>query len=130
MTLFALALVWLLGTGLGAQVSLSVPQWLLLAALCLAASLVLRRRRSALVSGLLLVLLLGATRYPANLKPAASDDIRWLNDTGEMVRLTGIIVDYPDERDSYTGLRVRVEMMERDGASHPAQGCRTRIPDG
>lgn len=122
MTLFALALVWLLGIGLGAQVPLSVPQWLLLAALCLAASLLLRRRRSALALGLLLVLLLGATRYQANLEPPASDEIRWLNDTGEMVRLTGIIVDYPDERDSYTGLRVRVEMMEQHGASHPAQG--------
>jgi hypothetical protein len=44
MTLFVLAPVWLLGIGLGAQVSLSIPQWPALAALSLAASLLFRHR--------------------------------------------------------------------------------------
>ncbi len=122
MTLFVLALVWLLGIGLGAQVPLSVPQWLILAVLPLAASLLFRHRRSALVFGLLLVLFLGATRYQANFQEPTPDDIRRLNDLGELVRLTGIVVDYPDERDSYTGLRVRVEEVEQDEGTRPAQG--------
>ena len=122
MTLFALALVWLLGIGLGAQVSLSIPQWLTLAALSLGARLLLRHRRSALIFGWLLVLFCSAARCQASVRPPTSDDIRQLNDSGELVRLTGVVVDYPDKRDAYTGLRVRVEQVEQDEGSRPAQG--------
>ncbi len=122
MTLFTLALVWLIGIGLGARIPLSTPQWMILAALALAARLLIRRGRSALVFGGLLVLFSGAARFQSNLQPPTPDAVRWLNDTGHAVQLTGIVADYPDVRDAYTGLRVRVQQVELDGQPRPAQG--------
>jgi competence protein ComEC len=122
MTLFALALVWLLGIGLGAQIPLTTGQWMILAALALAARWLLRRGRSALVFGGLLVLFAGAARFQSNLRPPAPDDVRWLNESAQAVQLTGVVADYPDVRDAYTGLRVRVQQVELDGEPRPAQG--------
>ncbi len=122
MTLFTLALVWLIGIGLGARIPLSTPQWMILAALALAARLLIRHGRSALVFGGLLVLFSGAARFQSNLQPPTPDAVRWLNDTGHAVQLTGIVADYPDVRDAYTGLRVRVQQVELDGQPRPAQG--------
>ena len=122
MTLFVLGLVWLLGIGLGAQVPLSTAQWMILAALALAARLLFRRGRSALVFVGLLVLFSGAARFQSNVRPPAPEDVRWLNDTGQPVQLTGVVADYPDVRDAYTGLRVRVQQVALDGEPRPAQG--------
>jgi hypothetical protein len=122
MTLFVLGLVWLLGIGLGAQVPLSTAQWMILAALALAARLLFRLGRSALVFGGLLVLFSGAARFQSNVRPPAPEDVRWLNDTGQPVQLTGVVADYPDVRDAYTGLRVRVQQVALDGEPRPAQG--------
>lgn len=122
MTLFALALFWLLGIALAAHVSLTAAEWLLLAGLSLAALVLLRRRHSARAFGLLLMLFLGATRYQAHQKLPAGDDVRRWNDTGNRILLTGMIAAYPDRRDAYTGLRVRVESIAHDGGEEPAQG--------
>jgi competence protein ComEC len=122
MTLFAMALVWLLGIGLGAQVFLSTIQWMTLAALVLTARLLFRHGRSAVVFGALLVLFCGAARFQSHLQTPAANDVRWLNDTGQLARLTGTVIDYPDERDAYTGLRVRVEKVGQDGETPAAQG--------
>jgi competence protein ComEC len=122
MTLFGLALGWLLGIGLGSHVALSTPQWLMLAALALAARFLFRHGRSALAFGGLLVLFCGAARFQSNVQVPAPNAVRWLNDSGRSVRLIGMVADYPDVRDAYTGLRLRVQQVEQDGELRAAQG--------
>jgi len=75
-----------------------------------------------LVFAALLVLFLGAARFQSNLQSPATDDVRWLNDSDRAVQLTGVVADYPDVRDAYTGLRLRVQQITVDGEPQPAQG--------
>jgi competence protein ComEC len=122
MTLFAIAIAWLLGLGLGSQAALPTWQWLTLAALALAASLVFRRGKAALLFVGLVIVFSGAARLQSSRAPPVPSDVRFLNDSGQMVTLLGIVTDYPDVRDSYTGIRVRVRAVIEDGTSLAAEG--------
>ena len=122
MTLFVLALGWLLGIGLGSLLALATWQWLVLAALSLAAGLILRPRRSAALFIFLLLAFAGAARHQSTQRPAPADDIRWRNDSGEAVTLVGRVADYPDVRETYTGLRLRLQAVLESGTLTPASG--------
>ena len=125
--LLPIAVAWLLGLA-------AAHHWLTplgiapasLALLCLlpAATGFLWRddARVRLGSACALVLLLGAVRYQAALPqldhPA---HVAYYNDQG-MVRLTGVVRGYPDERDTYTLLRVEAEALEIEGVIHEVHG--------
>ena len=71
---------------------------------------------------LLAVVCLGAARYQAAL-PDLTDPglILQFNDQGSLYEVIGIIVDAPDERDTYTNLRIRVEHLQPVGAETNAE---------
>jgi competence protein ComEC len=122
MTLFVLALCWLLGIGLGSIVALAGWQWLALAALCLAAGLILRHHRSAALFFLLLAAFAGAARFQSTQQPAPTDDVRRRNDSGQVVTLVGWVADDPDGREAYTGLRLEVQSILQGDSPFPASG--------
>ena len=123
MTLFAIAIAWLLGVGLGSQAALPTWQWLTLAALALASTWILRRRRVVLLFVGLLFVFAGAARLQSTRTPPTPNDVRFLNDSGKPVTLVGVVTEYPDVRDAYTGLRVRVRVATvEDGMLHAAEG--------
>ena len=64
---------------------------------------------------LALVLSLGAVRYQSSL-PDLSDPnfIAHYNDTGQTMVVTGLVTDFPDERDTFTNLRIETVRL------HPA----------
>lgn len=70
-------------------------------------------------------LALGAARYQST-QPVLDDPgfIAAHNDTGIPVTLTGVLAEPPDERDTYTNLRLEVETLRpRDGVRHtPVRG--------
>lgn len=122
MTLFVLALCWLLGIGLGSLLTLATWQWLALAALSLAAGLILRPRRSAALFVLLVLTFAGAARFQSTQRAAPADDILWRNDSGKVVTLVGWVADYPDVRETYTGLRLRLQGVLEGSTLTPARG--------
>ena len=123
MTLFAIAIAWLLGVGLGSQAALPTWQWLTLAALALASTWILRRRRVVLLFVGLLFVFAGAARLQSTHRPPTPNDVRFLNDSGKPVMLVGVMTEYPDVRDAYSGLRVRVRLATvEDGMPHAAEG--------
>ena len=58
-----------------------------------------------------LFLLLGAARYQAAQPRLTPESLAWYNDQAGDVELEGVVVRAPDERDTYTNLRVRVESL-------------------
>ena len=58
-----------------------------------------------------LFLLLGAARYQAAQPRLTPESLAWYNDQAGDVELEGVVIRAPDERDTYTNLRVRVESL-------------------
>ena len=124
-----------------AALALPVFAWLLLAgaALLLAVLLRLARRSNpafwprlspfhlvaaAFVFG-------GAARYQASLPELKPGGIAWYNDLETPVVIEGVLVQPPDERDSYTNLRLEVEQLHLQGQAlfQPAHGLLlARVP--
>ncbi|MEW6716673.1 MAG: ComEC/Rec2 family competence protein [Chloroflexota bacterium] len=129
MPLFWLSLTFLTGIIIAANLTLPTITWLILAgAAVVVASLrpfvnrLTSRYPSAQrftltppLSILLLALTLGAARFQASL-PDLDDPtfIAYFNDIEQTMVITGIVIAFPDERDSYTNLRVKTESL------HPA----------
>lgn len=65
---------------------------------------------------LLAVLWIGAARFQAALPEITAENIAWYNDRDVLYLVEGVIVDFPDVRDTYTNLRVKVDRIR------PAQG--------
>ena len=111
MTLVYLAVAWLTGISLAKTTSLP---WQVLPVLGLAAllGLVLWRddHRVRLGASCALMLALGAGRLILAVPHFDETTLATYNDTGR-VRLEGLVVGEPDERDYYTNLRVRVERL-------------------
>ncbi|MBM3143831.1 MAG: DUF4131 domain-containing protein [Chloroflexi bacterium] len=62
-----------------------------------------------------LALTLGAARYQASLPDLADPRfIAHYNDTGQTMMVTGVVIDFPDVRDTYINLRIETERL------HPA----------
>lgn len=123
MQLFWLSLSWLAGLAMGRALGLPTSAWLPPLALGGAATYLLsgRLRRVGVVW---LLALFGALRFALAQPALDSSHLSARNDTGDMVVLTGVVVDFPDVRDSYIGLRVRAESVRRltDPLGQPAQG--------
>jgi len=139
-------LIWLstafnAGILLADTFSLPTPTWLILAGvsvgLALARLLVMRlpsRRQDTRrfsfsipipIPILLLTLTLGAARYQSSL-PDLSDPqfIAHYNDTGQTMVVTGVVNDFPDQRDTFTNLRIETERLHPTNAvtAKPVQG--------
>ncbi|UCF60483.1 MAG: ComEC/Rec2 family competence protein [Anaerolineaceae bacterium] len=117
MRLFWLGLLWLAGIAAGRATPLLTWQWLILVAISLAALLVFHRHQVYrwLFAGILL-LTLGAARYQSSKPVFDPNHIASHNDTGRKVTLTGVVIDSPDIRDTYTGLRISAERIRYDGS--------------
>jgi competence protein ComEC len=105
--------------------------WFLLGVLIFIAGLILRRQLAlpasfpisyTLVTLSIAFLLLGAARYQLALPKITPSHIAYYNDRGYDVLVTGIIDDLPDERDTYSNLRLRVEAVDTGAGDTPAQG--------
>jgi competence protein ComEC len=112
MTLFWLGLFWLTGLVVGRLTPLTTWQWLLLALCSLVALTLFRRQRPyRLLFASLLLLAAGAARFQASQRNFDPQDVAFYNDCGGKVTLTGVVVDSPDVRDTYTNLRLSVEHL-------------------
>jgi competence protein ComEC len=115
MTLVYLAVAWLAGIALAQGIGLP---WQALPVLGLAAFLVLllwRENARARVGALcVLFLALGAGRFLLAVPHFDATSLATYNDAG-WVRLEGVVVGEPDEREYYTNLRVRAEQLTLPG---------------
>jgi competence protein ComEC len=122
MALVYLAVAWLAGIVLAEATHLP---WQILAVLGLAALLALllwRDTRLRLAAACGLVLALGAGRFLLAIPHFDERSLATYNDVGQ-VTLEGIVVGEPDERDSYTNLRVRAELLTLpDGIEREVEG--------
>jgi competence protein ComEC len=124
MTLFWLGAAWLLGIAAGRMADLVVWQWLVLAGLASAAVAAFWRWRSwRLWFACIAVAAFGASRLQAKLPVFDETHIAMHNDSGRYATLTGVVVDFPDVRDTYVGLRVDAEYVRLSGGMlMPAHG--------
>ena len=135
MPLLWLSIAFTSGILLAANFTLPITTWLILTGVSLVVAslrliikhLMLRHagaRRFTLPASLTpplplpilaLVLTLGAARYQSSI-PNINDPhfIAHYNDTGQTMIVTGVVVDFPDMRDTYTNLRIETERL------HPA----------
>ncbi len=123
MTLVYLVLAWLAGIALARTVQLP---WQVLPVLGLTAGLGLwlyrDQRRVRLLVGCGLTFALGAGRLLLALPHFDETSLSTYNDVG-WVTLEGVVVGEPDERDSYTNLRVRAERLTLpDGRTLEVEG--------
>jgi hypothetical protein len=70
---------------------------------------------------LLCALFLGGLRYQAAQPAIAPDFIAYYNDWQAEVTVIGVVAALPDERDTYTNLRLEVEGVLLPGAEQPRQ---------
>jgi len=114
-----LALAWLAGIASAGATALTVSQWLVLAAIALAACLWLRSQRGyRLLFACLLVFCLGAARLRAALPSLGPGALASFNDTPRSLAIEGVILEPPDIRDQLTLLRVSAErLVSLEGAA-------------
>ncbi|MEJ2601095.1 MAG: DUF4131 domain-containing protein [Anaerolineales bacterium] len=121
MPLLWLSLAFLVGIVLAYQLGWTLAVWLAVTGLALL-WLLLRRIRLRLprilpsigplpYSALILVLGLGAARYTLAQPNFDSGSLAWYNDRDQTFILEGMLVQPPDERDTYTLLRIRAERL-------------------
>ncbi|HEY70576.1 MAG TPA: DUF4131 domain-containing protein [Anaerolineae bacterium] len=124
MTLFWLGAAWLLGIAAGRMADLVVWQWLVLAGLSSAAMTVFWRWRGwRLWFACLAMAAFGAFRLQVKLPVFDETHIAVHNDSGRYATITGVVVDFPDVRDTYVGLRVDAEYVRLSGGMlMPAHG--------
>jgi len=116
MTLFWLGMTWLAGIAVGRVSPLTSWQWIILALGSLVALIAFRRHRIyvSLFAGLLMVAL-GAARF--QLQPSLkANHIASHNASDRNVTITGVVVDSPAVRDTYTGLRLSAESLRYEDA--------------
>jgi competence protein ComEC len=115
MRLFWLGMLWLAGIAAGRATPLLTWQWLILAAISFAALLAFRHNQtSRWLFGGILLLTLGAARYQSAQPMLGPGHVASHNDAGRKLSITGVVVDAPDIRDTYTGLRISAERIRYD----------------
>jgi competence protein ComEC len=127
-----LSLAFIMGILLAGQLTLPVIVWLILAGGLFFIFILLRvfsaRLHLSIISlflfspALLAVLFLGAARYQFTIPRLDAHYIAWYNDRDYEVLVTGALVDPPDERDTYTNLRVNVTSINTGGEALPVHG--------
>jgi competence protein ComEC len=156
MPLLWLSLAFVAGILFAARLALTTADWLLLAAATLSLQLlwpilpllgrlkerlpVLRYIHNAVVNTtrlpvliIILTLFLGSARYQAAQPHLNPDFIAWYNDTQINLIVEGIVIEPPEEGDSYTSLRVSVEQLraESDPVYKSVEGrLLVRVPPG
>ncbi len=132
MPLLWLSLAFIAGILFAGRVPLSVLVWLILAGIGLIVFILLRilhRRFHISFHPLLLfspVLLssffLGAARYQSTVPRVDAHYIAWYNDREYEILITGSLTEPPDERDSYTNLRLNVTSLAAGDITLPVHG--------
>ena len=118
------SIAFLAGIVLAAHIHVGIYVWLALA-LVAVVLLVMRPRFWPSASGTpwaanrfllallsLLFLALGAARYDLTIPSHSIRQVDWFNDRKYDVLVTGTLVDPPDVRDTYTNLRLSVELVD------------------
>jgi len=109
----ALCAAWVLGIPAGRTLPLDASRWLILAGMALLALIVLRgRRRWRIVFACALLLAAGAARLQLELPADDASHVSFYNDLRAQVRLTGVVVSDPEQREGYTRLVVRAERIQ------------------
>jgi competence protein ComEC len=138
-----LALAFLLGILFSSQAVAAVALWLILigvAVLLAALAILLHPRRSVRLSRIpsktvillalsLVAFFLGALRYRLTIHAADAHAIAFYNDRSYAMLVTGTVIDPPDERDTYTNLRLQVSAVNTGDESLVVQGLLlARVP--
>jgi competence protein ComEC len=124
-TLFWFGIAWLSGIAFSASTDLLGWQWLILAGGSLGGAIASRRQAFfRTLFQLLLFLTLGAARFQLSHPSLGQENISWYNDSGAYASIRGVVVDSPDIRDAYIGLRVEVEKIRFsiEEAYRPVEG--------
>jgi competence protein ComEC len=140
MPLLWLSLAFIAGILLAAQVTLPVFLLLILAGVALVIFIlliILERLHIAIATpilfsaALLVVFFLGAVRYQSTIPRMDAHYIAWYNDREYEVLVTGTLTDPPDERDTYTNLRVNVTSIDTGDETLSVRGLiLARLPPG
>jgi competence protein ComEC len=123
--LFGFGLAWMLGIAAGDLIPLGVWQLVLLfGGAALSAMLFFSRRLYRITFMMLSIFVLGNLRYQPAYPDFPAEHVANFNHDSREAVLTGVVVDDPDVRDSYTGLRVRAEWLRIEGRDpiHLVQG--------
>jgi len=70
----------------------------------------------------LVTFFMGAARFQANLPLIDAFHVAWYNDREYDVQVTGILVEPPDYRDTYTNLRIKVNAIDTGSGDLPVEG--------
>ncbi len=112
MGLFVFSLIWLGGIAAGETFPLDMWEWLLLFAISLGSIILFRPFHNfRWVFLACVVFLLGMARLQVAQPDFGPDHISHYNDLGTRLTLTGTIIDDPDIRDTYVGLRMDLERL-------------------
>ncbi len=137
MTLIFLTIAWLIGiatahllwqNGLLSSGWPALPLWASASGLALISALILRHRPSGRLAALILLsAVLGAWRYQSHpLQPGLTpSDLAYFNGDerrGIWATIEGTVIADPEARDRYTDLRVQVERVTIQGATHAVSG--------
>jgi competence protein ComEC len=139
MPLFWLSIAFIAGILLASLWSLPVFAWCILAGVAFFLSILLRilsaHHRISITPRLLYslvltaVFFLGAARYQSSLPRLDAYYVAWYNDREYEVQVTGTLSDPPDERDTYTNLRLDVTSVDTGNGRMPANGLMlARVP--
>ncbi len=132
MPLLWFSLAFIAGILLASRLTLTVLVWAILAGVTLILFILLRiisPRLTAPVSPLLLfspalliALFLGAARYQSTVPRIDANYIAWYSDREYEVLVTGALTDPPDNRDTYTNLRLDVSGIDTGDQTLPVHG--------
>ncbi|GAB4437016.1 MAG: DNA internalization-related competence protein ComEC/Rec2 [Anaerolineae bacterium] len=124
MPLFAkMGLAWILGIALARWLQLPWPVILLLAVPGVAALLLYKHSPNIKIAAVLaLALTAGAFRLSFFQPVFTPEHIAFYNDAPQPAKITGVVADEPDVRDTYTNLRLRAETIRRGDATQPVDG--------
>jgi competence protein ComEC len=116
--LFWFGLIWLAGIALGQFLSLSAGSLIIAGGIGLLLAIVgeSNLRKLGLAAT---ILFLGAWRSAAATPEFDASHISAHNDTFRIAVLTGVVVDFPDVRDDYVGLRVEGESVRYSESESP-----------
>lgn len=131
MTLFVrLTLAWLVGLALARWLNFPWPFTLFVAIPALGSFFLYRHNAHIkLWAGITLALCAGAFRFLFFQPAFDAGHIAFYNDSPAPLKITGLVVDEPDVRDTYSNLQLQAESVEIGGAAQPVAGLvLVRVP--